>query len=167
EDRLTQGLFLERSISDNTIAASIKRYFVNGILQIKEMVECSDNWIKDLNIFAKSSKPPVKTLSGGNQQKVVIAKWLNTNPELIILNGPTVGVDIGAKADIHGILHRLAENGVGVIIISDDLSELVENCNRIIVVNNGEIQAEMNSSDTNESKLSELLNGKAELEASR
>jgi simple sugar transport system ATP-binding protein len=167
EDRLTQGLFLERSIADNTVAASIKYYFAKGMLQFKEMIDSSDNWIKDLNIVAKSSRPPVKTLSGGNQQKVVIAKWLNTKPELLILNGPTVGVDIGAKSDIHGILHRLAGEGVGIIIISDDLSELVENCNRIIVVNNGKIQAEMNSSDTDEAKLSELLNGKAEQEASR
>lgn len=167
EDRLTQGLFLERSIADNTIAASISSYFENGMLQFKKMIESADNWIRDINIFATSSIPPVKTLSGGNQQKVVIAKWLNTHPDLIILNGPTVGVDIGAKSDIHTILHHLAGQGVGIIIISDDLSELVQNCNRIIVVNNGMIQAEMNSADTNESQLSEMLNGKAELEASR
>jgi simple sugar transport system ATP-binding protein len=165
EDRLTQGLFLERSIADNIIAASIVDYFTKGMLQCKKIVQSAESWIKDINVVAHSSEPPVKTLSGGNQQKVAIAKWLNTHPELLILNGPTVGVDIGAKSDIHTILHHLAETGVGIIIISDDLSELVQNCNRIIVITSGKIQADINSSDINERKLSEMLNGKAEWEA--
>lgn len=164
EDRLSQGLFLERSIADNTIAASIVDYFMKGKLQCKKMLESAECWIKDLNIVAHSSEPPIKTLSGGNQQKVVIAKWLNTHPDLLILNGPTVGVDIGSKSDIHTILHRLAETGVGIIIISDDLPELVQNCNRIIVINSGIIQAEMNSCDADESNLSQILNGKAKWE---
>lgn len=164
EDRLTQGLFLERSIADNIIAASIIDYFTKGMLQCKKMVESAENWIKDINVVAPSSEPPIKTLSGGNQQKVVIAKWLNTHPELLILNGPTVGVDIGAKSDIHTILHHLAETGVGIVIISDDLSELVQNCNRIIVIANGRVKANVNSSDINESELTKLMNGEAELE---
>lgn len=163
EDRLTQGLFLERSIEDNVIASSIKDYFIKGALQYKKIVETAENWIKELHVVAPSSEPPIKTLSGGNQQKVVIAKWLNTHPQLIILNGPTVGVDIGAKSDIHSILHKLAETGVGIIIISDDLSELVQNCNRIIVIANRKVEANVNSSDINESELSKLMNGKAEL----
>ena len=76
-------------------------------------------------------------LSGGNQQKVVIAKWLNTDPKLFILDGPTVGVDIDAKAEIHSILHDLASRGIGIIVISDDLPELVQNCNRILVMKDG------------------------------
>lgn len=167
EDRLTQGLFLERSIADNTIAASMENYFMNGRLQFKKIIQCVENWIREINIVAPSSEPPIKTLSGGNQQKVVIAKWLNNNPDLLILNGPTVGVDIGAKSDIHDILHNLAETGVGIIIISDDLPELIENCNRIIVISNGSIQAELNSCDVNESELAEILNGKEKLEVSK
>lgn len=162
EDRLTQGLFLERSIGDNTIAASIADYFKGGKLQQAEMTQAADNWIKELNIVAPSSLPLIKTLSGGNQQKVVIAKWLNTHPDVLILNGPTVGVDIGAKADIHKILHQLASTGVGIIIISDDLSELVQNCNKIIVMSAGAVAVEMNSSETNETMLSAMLNGKQE-----
>lgn len=167
EDRLTQGLFLDRSIADNTIASSISNYFVHFKLQCKNMIEAADNWIKDLNIVAQSSIPPVKTLSGGNQQKVVIAKWLNTHPDLFILNGPTVGVDIGAKTDIHTILHHLAESGMGIIVISDDLPELIQNCNRIIVIKNGEVEANLQSSETSQSELSARLNGKAELEVSQ
>lgn len=159
EDRLTQGLFLECSIGDNIIAASIENYFKGGKLQYGEMTKTAEKWIKDINIVAPSSEPLIKTLSGGNQQKAVIAKWLNTQPELLILNGPTVGVDIGAKADIHKILHHLAEQGVGIIIISDDLSELVQNCNKIILMEAGKIKTQMNNSETCETKLSEMLNG--------
>jgi simple sugar transport system ATP-binding protein len=164
EDRLTQGLFLELSIAENTIAASIGKYFKQGRLQYGQMKKASETWIKDINIIAPSSEPLIKTLSGGNQQKVVIAKWLNTNPNLLILNGPTVGVDIGAKSDIHRILHQLAGNGVGIIIISDDLSELVQNCNKIIVMRGGAVGIEINSSEVSESLLAEMLNGKTKLE---
>jgi simple sugar transport system ATP-binding protein len=159
EDRLTQGLFLECSIEDNIIAASIEEYFKGGKLQYKEMTQTAEKWIKDINIVAPSAEPLIKTLSGGNQQKAVIAKWLNTQPKLLILNGPTVGVDIGAKSDIHKILHDLASKGVGIIIISDDISELVQNCNKIIVMNSGEVRCEMNNKDTSEAKVSAMLSG--------
>lgn len=164
EDRLTQGLFLECSIGDNTIVASIANYFKGGKLQYGEMTKVAESWIQDMHIVAPSSKPLIKTLSGGNQQKVVIAKWLNTRPSVLILNGPTVGVDIGAKSDIHKILHELAAQGVGVIIISDDLSELVQNCNRIIVMRSGKIGAVLNSAETDESQLAAILDGNAKQE---
>lgn len=160
EDRLTQGLFLECSICDNTVVSSIKCYYRKGRLQFANMLKAADGWIKDLRIVAPSSVPLAKTLSGGNQQKVVIAKWLNTNPDVIILNGPTVGVDIGAKSDIHKILRVLAEKGVGVVIISDDLSELVQNCNKIIVMKEGKIGARLDSEEISESALSAILGEK-------
>jgi simple sugar transport system ATP-binding protein len=163
EDRLTQGLFLERSIEDNIIAASIANYFKGGKLQYEEMTQAAENWIKDINIVAPSSQPLIRTLSGGNQQKAVIAKWLNTKPDLIILNGPTVGVDIGAKADIHKILHQLAADGVGIIIISDDLSELAQNCNKIIVMKEGAVEADMDNSGACEARLSAMLSGNTKL----
>ena len=137
EDRLTQGLFMDRSIQDNTIAASIRAYMKGGKLDEKGMEDATNRWIKEIDIKAPSPKPAVRTLSGGNAQKVVIAKWLNTNPKLFILDGPTVGVDIGAKAEIHAILHDLAAKGIGIIVISDDLPELVQNCNRILVMKDG------------------------------
>ncbi len=140
EDRLTQGLFMERSIEDNTIASSIRDYFHGMSLNEKEMREASERWLKDLSIAAPSIDPPVRTLSGGNAQKVVIAKWLNTHPKLFILNGPTVGVDVGAKAEIHDILRGLAKQGIGIIIISDDLPELLQNCNKIVIMNKGKVR---------------------------
>jgi len=159
EDRLTQGLFLQRSILDNTMAASIKKYFHKGKLDHKEMEKVTDEWIKTIGVATPSAKPAIRTLSGGNQQKVVIAKWLNTNPALLVLNGPTVGVDIGSKSDIHAILHDLAKDGVGIIVISDDLSELVQNCNKMIVMRNGKV-AEVIDNSVDETTLAGMLSGK-------
>lgn len=161
EDRLTEGLFLEIPIGTNTVAASIKNYLKGGRIDYKAMKESMWEWIKKLSIAAPSPWPPIKTLSGGNQQKVVLAKWLNTSPKLLILNGPTVGVDIGSKSDIHKILHSLVEDGVGVIIISDDLPELIQNCNKILIMRGGKLAASMDAEDLDETKLAALLSEQA------
>ena len=158
EDRLTQGLFMDRSIQDNTIAASIDTYMRGGRLDAQAMEETTRRWIDEIGIVAPSPKPAVRTLSGGNAQKVVIAKWLNTNPKLFILDGPTVGVDIGAKAEIHAILRDLAQKGIGIIVISDDLPELVQNCNKILVMREGTVAAIIDNS-IDETSLSDLLVG--------
>ena len=141
EDRLTQGLFIHKSVEDNMMVSSIRKYF-NGIrLDRSAMDESTDQLIKELDVVTSSRDVAVRTLSGGNAQKVVIAKWLNTDPKLFILNGPTVGVDIGAKSEIHSILRKLAEEGIGIIIISDDMPELITNCNKIIVMRDGHVGA--------------------------
>ena len=158
EDRLTQGLFMDRSIQDNTIASSIRRYMKGGRLDEQAMEDVTRRWIDEIGIVAPSPKPAVRTLSGGNAQKVVIAKWLNTEPKLFILDGPTVGVDIGAKAEIHAILHDLAQRGIGIIVISDDLPELVQNCNKIVVMRDGKVAASIDNS-IDERSLSDLLIG--------
>lgn len=157
EDRLTQGLFLVRSIRDNTIAASIGNYMIKGRLDLKKMTEVTVEWIKKIGCVASSVEAPIKTLSGGNAQKMVIAKWLNTHPDLLILNGPTVGVDIGAKSDIHTILQNLAASGVGIIIISDDLNELYYNCNKLIIMKHGESSGVLNMADYSESDISDMI----------
>lgn len=137
EDRLTEGLFLEKSIEENMMASSLRKYFKNMKLDKKAMREVSDELVERLGVVTPSSQVAVRTLSGGNAQKVVIAKWLNTHPKLFILNGPTVGVDIGAKTEIHELLRKLAAQGMAIVIISDDLSELITNCNKIMVMKNG------------------------------
>jgi simple sugar transport system ATP-binding protein len=157
EDRLTEGLFLELPIGVNTVAASLKNYMKDGRLDYRAMKETMWKWINDLSIATPSPEPPAKTLSGGNQQKVALAKWLNTKPRLLIMNGPTVGVDIGAKSDIHAILRELAKNGVGIIIISDDLPELIQNCNRIAIMRRGRMVGCYETSELNESSLAEIL----------
>jgi len=157
EDRLTQGLFLDRSIQDNTIAASISKYFIRGKLDEQAMYRATVEWIKRIGCVAPSPEVSVRTLSGGNAQKIVIAKWLNTDPALLILNGPTVGVDIGAKYDIHQILRRLAGEGIGVIVISDDLPELIQNCNHILVMKNGRVSEIVEPSEVNETELATMM----------
>ncbi len=111
------------------------------------------------NIVTDGIKKTVQTLSGGNQQKVVLARWLARDLKVLVLNGPTVGVDIGAKFDIHGIIRGLAKKGMAVIIVSDDLPEIMENCSRIIVMNSGAIKGELIPSETDQGELASLIIG--------
>ncbi|MCU6746213.1 sugar ABC transporter ATP-binding protein [Faecalicatena acetigenes] len=159
EDRLTEGLFLDSSIRDNTVVASLKKYKIKHRMDRRKMISATIEWIKKLGCVANSPNAAIRTLSGGNAQKIVIAKWLNTNPDLLILNGPTVGVDVGAKSDIHEILHNLANDGVGIIIISDDLQEILQNCNKILVIRKGHTAGVVSSSSLDEQELQKMLGG--------
>jgi len=116
-----------------------------------------DTWVKDLSIKTDSAENPVKSLSGGNQQRVVLAKWLASNPRLLILNGPTVGVDIGSKSELHEIIKRLAGEGLGVLVMSDDIPELLHICNRILLMREGRIADEFRVSQITENELAEKL----------
>ncbi len=151
EDRLTEGLFLSQSIADNIVISEIDRLAKKaGIVdQVKRKTEI-DHWIKELAIATPDPNNACQTLSGGNQQRIVLAKWLACNLDILVLNGPTVGVDIGSKHDIHGILHELASKGLGLILISDDLPEVVENCSKILVMKAGKIVAELKAEETDE-----------------
>ncbi|MDT3359733.1 MAG: sugar ABC transporter ATP-binding protein [Spirochaetota bacterium] len=151
EDRLTEGLFLSQSIADNIVISEIDRLSKRaGIVdQAKREAEI-EHWVKELAIATPDPNNACQTLSGGNQQRIVLAKWLACNLDILVLNGPTVGVDIGSKHDIHGILHELASKGLGLILISDDLPEVVENCSRIIVMKAGRIVAELKAEETDE-----------------
>lgn len=148
EDRLTEGLFLTHSIGKNIMVGSIRNFLSKFRFILKKKVEKeTQHWVTSLNIATPSPDLPVSSLSGGNQQRVVLAKCLATKPQLLILNGPTVGVDVGSKSDIHKILRELAQDGLGVIIISDDIPELIENCNRVLLLKKGRIAGEY-STDT-------------------
>lgn len=96
-------------------------------------------------------------MSGGNQQKIVLSKWLSNDLDVLILNGPTVGVDVGAKQDIHYLVHELANDGLAVIIISDDLSEVVVNCSRVIVMKDGSIVGEMTGEEITEDNILKII----------
>jgi simple sugar transport system ATP-binding protein len=144
EDRLTEGLFLEQSIENNMVIGIIDRLLNRYQFIDKKMIKSTvKEWIAKLGIAAHSAALPIKTLSGGNQQRVVLAKWLSADPQILILNGPSVGVDIGSKEDIHQVIRKLAKAGMGVLIISDDLPELRHNCNRILVMKKGKIAGEI------------------------
>ena len=158
EDRLTEGLSLQQSIEDNVAAANIgcitNRY---GIIQEKQKEDLANSWCKEIGVVMADQKNKVSTLSGGNQQKVVLGKWLACDPSVLILNGPTVGVDIGSKFDIHNLLKGLADKGMALIVISDDIPELMVMCNRIKVMRFGQITDEIIPSDSSEDELMNLM----------
>jgi simple sugar transport system ATP-binding protein len=153
-DRLTQGLFLDQSIVRNLVAVGIDRHRGRGgILAKARLYEEGERWIKDLRIKTKNSQNPVTSLSGGNQQRVVLAKWLAMNPHLMILNGPTVGVDIGSKREILEIIRDRAQEGMAFLVISDDIPELIQICHRVLVIKNGHVSKEFNESELDETVL--------------
>jgi simple sugar transport system ATP-binding protein len=159
EDRLTQGLFLDLEIGRN-ISASIIRKFSRNALNItdKKGVRAEvARQVENLNIKIGHIMNPAKSLSGGNQQRIVLAKWLATQPKVLILNCPTVGVDVGSKSSIHETIMDLARNGIGIILISDDLPEILHVCNRILVINKGVITDEYRTDEIDESSLQNKL----------
>lgn len=147
EDRLSEGLFFGQSVNKNMILSSISE-FANKVSMIdfKDVDQEVDHWMEALMVVASSADAPVETLSGGNQQKVVLARWLATSPRCLILNSPTVGVDVGAKEAIHRLIARLAGEGIGILVISDDIPELVANCHRVLLMRSGEIVDEYSGS---------------------
>ncbi len=160
EDRLTEGLFLSQTINRNLLASSYDRLAHHGLLDLAEARDGAEAMIRDMQIATPTGERPVVELSGGNQQRVVIGRWLMTQARVLVLNGPTVGVDVGSKADIHRKIRDLAATqGLAVLMISDDLPELVENCNRIVVMHRGRFTAEMATHDTSEEAISEHLKG--------
>jgi len=158
EDRLTEGLFLEQPIGKNIIICTLKEVLNKfGLIDIKKLENRIQHWIKYLSIKTPSHQLAVKTLSGGNQQRVVLSKWLASSPKVLILNGPTVGVDIGSKTELHEIIRNLALHGMSVIIISDDIPELLHTCNRILLMKKGRIVDHFSSQDITENELATKL----------
>ncbi len=148
EDRLTQGLFLEKSIADNMVASSLDKYRGKSLLLDRKRISRSmATLFARLRIKAPNVQAPVRSLSGGNAQRVVIAKWLDRKPSVLMLNGPTVGVDIGSKEEIFTILRAQAAEGMGIIVISDDIPELVASCHRVLIVRAGRIVSEIAGDD--------------------
>ena len=158
EDRLTEGLFLPHTINRNIMIVAFRKFFSRlGFVRKDVLKRTVDHWIDELKIVTPSGELPAQSLSGGNQQKVVIVKWLENDPRVLILNSPTVGVDVGSKADIHAYARKLARQGMGVIIISDDISEILQNCNRVLVMKRGRIVSEHQAAELTEAQLSEQL----------
>jgi len=151
EDRLSEGLFLPRSIEDNLVIAEVDR--LAGPLSVIDRTKRRDEirrLVDEFKIATPDPKNACQTLSGGNHQRVVLGKWLACNLDVLVLSGPTVGVDIGSKHDIHEILQNLARGGMGILIISDDLPEILENCSRVLVLKSGRIRKEMDTRDADE-----------------
>ena len=156
ESRQTQGLVLEKKVAEN-ITLPLLKNFTNklGIINTKKQSSLVHDLIDKLDVRPKDENLTASQLSGGNQQKVVIAKWIATNPKILIVDEPTNGVDIGAKADIHKILRELAKNGTSIIVISSELPEILSISDRILVMRKGCISGEFKNSNLTQEAIME------------
>jgi ABC-type sugar transport system ATPase subunit len=159
EDRKMQGLFLQKTITTNISAANIRSISNNGFIQDNNERNLAQQFVKQLNIRTPSIDQFARNLSGGNQQKVVIAKWLSVKPKVLIVDEPTRGVDVGAKIEIYNLLHKLAAEGVAVVMISSELPEILGMSDRVIVIREGCLAGELARADATEEKIMAMATG--------
>lgn len=159
EDRLTLGLVMKQSVGNNIILTVLQR-LLNRFYLIENQKR--DTFIReriaDLHIKISAPDIPVNTLSGGNQQRVVLAKWIATRPRVLILDAPTVGVDVAAKGGIYDIVKRLAAEGIGILLISDEVPEVLSNCHRILLMRKGRVEGEYMPAEISEEELGRKVN---------
>ena len=163
EERKNHGLVLGLSVFDNISLPILDRFSTSGFIQSKTLQKIVENIIQKISIKTPSTKQLVKNLSGGNQQKVVLAKWFSRNCDIYIFDEPTRGVDVGAKVEIYKLMERLAKEGAGIVMISSELPEILNMSDRILVMYNGRIVKEFSKQDaTQENILSYAIGGGAE-----
>lgn len=144
EDRKGNGLIVDKSLCFNLSLAALDKVRTRRMLNRKKEASLTEKFVKELGIKAAGIHIPVKSLSGGNQQKVVLSKWLATDPKILILDEPTRGVDVGAKYEIYTIMKELAKSGVAIIMISSDLPEVIGMSDRVYIMNEGSLTGELN-----------------------
>ncbi|WP_422026620.1 sugar ABC transporter ATP-binding protein [Roseovarius sp.] len=159
EDRKTSGLFSTLSVTDNVTASALGAFSVLGVRRPRQEQAAASELLKQLKLVAASVRMPVTELSGGNQQKVMLARALLTRPRLLICDEPTRGVDIAAKGQIHRILRELAYRGVAIIVVSSENEELLSLTDRLLVMKNAELVGELRTADTDETKLLVAMSG--------
>lgn len=159
EERLVQGLFMDHSVKRNLIVTVLRTLLGRlGLLDNRRTDGFVRSWITELGIKVPSADSPVKQLSGGNQQRVVLSKWMERSPRILILDSPTVGIDVKAKGEIHEIMRTLAAQGMGIIMISDEVAEIAQHTNRLLLMKAGRMVGEYETSRiTEEGLLKELL----------
>ena len=154
EERRATGIFGIRDIRENTVISSLKDYLIGGIcLSDKQMAEKTEWSINAMHIKTPSQKTQIRSLSGGNQQKVIIGRWLLTKPEVLLLDEPTRGIDVGAKYEIYQLIIDLANEGKGVIMVSSEMPELLGVCDRIIVMSGGQVAGEVDAQNTSQEEI--------------
>jgi rhamnose transport system ATP-binding protein len=143
EDRKQHGLVLGMDVKQNTTLAILRRISNRfGAVRLRKEREISAHYRETLSIATSDLSKTVKYLSGGNQQKVVLAKWLSTDPKILIMDEPTRGIDIGAKAEFHALMSRLAQQGIGILMISSEMPEIMGMSDRVIVMCQGRVTGE-------------------------
>ncbi len=159
EDRLTLGLVQQQSVGDNTVLAIMdqlrSRFHLIDEYRKNKIVY---QWIEKLGVKVADPNQAISTLSGGNQQKIVLAKWVLTQPKILILDSPTVGVDVGAKASIYQLIHQLAAEGISILLISDEVPEVYFNCDRVLHFSEGTVLGEYFPRGITQQQLAEAVN---------
>ena len=158
-NRKENAIIKDMNILDNGSMVTLEKITRFGLISQKKQLETFDRQRRDLQIKMESPFDPIGSLSGGNQQKVVLAKWLSADPKLLILDNPTQGVDVGAKEEIYDIILRLARRGVAVVVLSNEAQEIIRVCGRALVLYHGDIQAEVSGETMNESNIMRLATG--------
>ncbi|WP_283609368.1 sugar ABC transporter ATP-binding protein [Faecalispora anaeroviscerum] len=159
EDRKHDGLFADLSVRENIIIALQTKKGMFHPMSRKEMEDFADKYIQLLQIKTASRETPMKSLSGGNQQKVIIGRWLLTNPEFLILDEPTRGIDIGTKTEIQKLMLQLADQGMSITFISSEIEEMLRTCSRMIVMRDREKVGELTGSDLTQDKIMHTIAG--------
>ena len=153
EDRKRFGCIVDMTIADNTVMTNLDKYIKGGLINDGEIVKASDEFVKQLRTKTPSSKQLVRNLSGGNQQKVVIAKWLEQNSDILIFDEPTRGIDVGAKSEIYTLMNALVAQGKSIIMISSELTEILRMSDRIVVMCEGRKTGELDISQATQERI--------------
>ncbi len=154
EERRATGIFGIRDILDNTVISNLKSYLMGGVCLSDKKMEADTEWsIQAMRIKTPSQKTQIRSLSGGNQQKVIIGRWLLTKPEVLLLDEPTRGIDVGAKYEIYQLIINLAKEGKGVIMVSSEMPELLGVCDRILVMSGGRLAGEVDAKNTSQEEI--------------
>ena len=154
EERRATGIFGIRDIRENTVISNLKNYLVGGVCLSDKKMEEDTKWaIEAMHIKTPSQKTQIRSLSGGNQQKVIIGRWLLTKPEVLLLDEPTRGIDVGAKYEIYQLIIDLANEGKGVIMVSSEMPELLGVCDRILVMSGGQLAGEVDAKNTSQEEI--------------
>ncbi len=158
EDRKTYGLVLIDDIKRNMTMAALRNFFSKkGVVNGNDEIVSAEEYKKRINIKANSIEQTVGSLSGGNQQKVVLAKWMLTQPDVLILDEPTRGIDVGAKYEIYCVINELAKAGKAVIVISSEMQEIIGTCDRVYVINEGAIAGELNKDEVTQERIMQCI----------
>ena len=159
EDRKMEGLNLKGSVQNNIVLTMSKEWSKLGFLNQKKEKESAKEMVETLDIRISDLSQTVNTLSGGNQQKIVLAKWLLKNAEVFVMCEPTRGIDIGAKREIHKIIRQLAKEGKAVLVVSSEVEEIIDTCDRVIILYDGRVKGELLSKDCAKKKMLDTMYG--------
>ena len=159
EDRKNEGIIADLSVRENLIMALKAKRGMFRLLSRKQQEEYTDKYIEMLQIKTASRETPIKSLSGGNQQKVIIGRWLLTNPDFLILDEPTRGIDVGTKTEIQKLVVKLAEEGMAVVFISSEIEEMLRTCDRMVVMRDGGKVGELDGGEMNQSTIMSTIAG--------